>query len=76
LIRGVGMGDVKMAAVIGASAGSVAPIAAPCALAITAVVAAIYGAATRRPTLALGPALWLGWAIGVAFAEPFTRWWS
>lgn len=76
LSRGVGMGDVKMAAVIGASSGSLAPVAAPCALAITAVVAATYGAVTRRPSLALGPALWLGWAIGVACATPLARWWS
>ncbi len=66
LTRGVGMGDVKMAAVVGASVGAVDVNAVPVAIAIAALVAAVYGLATRRRRLPLGPALWLGWAASLA----------
>lgn len=66
LSRGVGMGDVKMAAVIGASAGTVALTAAPMAVAVAALAAAAHGLWSRRQRMALGPALWFGWAISIA----------
>lgn len=66
MIRGVGMGDVKMAAVIGASTGATAVVAAPLAIAIAALVAVVYGLLARRQRLPLGPALWAGWAISLA----------
>ena len=72
--RGVGLGDVKMAAVVGAAAGMVAFAAAPIAIVVAAVSASAYGALARRPSLALGPALWFGWAIAVASAS--AGWWS
>lgn len=68
LTRGVGMGDVKMAAVVGASCGSFAVIAAPVAIAIAALLAATYGAIAHRRRVALGPALWSGWAVALALA--------
>lgn len=63
LSRGVGMGDVKMAGVVGASSGSVALVAAPLALAVAALVASVYGLLARRRRVPLGPALWFGWAL-------------
>lgn len=64
--RGVGMGDVKMAAVVGASTGAAAVVAAPLAIAIAALVGAMYGVLASRQRLPLGPALWAGWAISLA----------
>lgn len=66
LTRGVGMGDVKMAAVVGASTAPVVLIAAPIAVAVAAATAAGYGLMARRRRLALGPALWFGWAVALA----------
>jgi leader peptidase (prepilin peptidase)/N-methyltransferase len=61
--RGIGFGDVKMAGVVGMSLGSIELRAAPVAIAVAATAAAIFGATTGRQRLALGPALWLGWAV-------------
>jgi leader peptidase (prepilin peptidase)/N-methyltransferase len=72
--RGVGMGDVKMAAVVGASAGMVVFVAAPVAIAVMAFSASAYGALARRSSLPLGPAFWFGWAIAVASAS--AGWWT
>lgn len=66
--RGVGLGDVKMAAAVGASCGASAVVAAPVAVAAAALVAAAFGAITRRAALPLGPFLWLGWASAIAWA--------
>jgi leader peptidase (prepilin peptidase)/N-methyltransferase len=66
LSRGVGMGDVKMAAVVGVSTGAVTLTAAPLAVAVAALAAAAYGVWSRRQRMALGPALWFGWAIAIA----------
>lgn len=68
LVRGVGMGDVKTAAAIGASCAVVSPWAAPSAIAIAACVAAGYAALRRRRVLPLGPALCAGWATALVFA--------
>jgi prepilin peptidase CpaA len=74
LTRGVGMGDVKAAAVVGASAGSVVLVASPIAIAVSAVAAAMYGLAAHRVRLPLGPSLWLGWAV--ALFGTSSGWWS
>lgn len=74
LCRGIGMGDVKMAVAVGASVAPLVPVAAPIAIAITATVAALYGLASRRSTLALGPALWFGWASAVVLAHSLVGW--
>lgn len=63
--RGVGMGDVKMAAVVGAGTGAVAVIAAPMAIAIAAALAAGFGLFTGRQRLPLAPSLWAGWIIAL-----------
>jgi prepilin peptidase CpaA len=74
LARGIGMGDVKAAVVVGTSAGSVALIAAPMAIAVTAFVAAVYGLLAHRARLPLGPSLWVGWAV--ALFGTSSGWWS
>jgi len=66
LTRGVGMGDVKMAGVVGASVGAVEINAAPVAIAVAALAAATYGLLARRQRLPIGPALWFGWAVSLA----------
>lgn len=66
MTRGVGMGDVKMAGVVGAGVGGSALVAAPVAIAVAASVAAGYGLLAGRRRLPLGPALWLGWAVAIA----------
>ena len=72
--RGVGMGDVKMAGVVGASVGGLDWRAPLVAVAIAAALAAAYGAATRQQRVAFGPALWLGWmSVLIGFS---TGWWS
>ena len=65
LARGVGMGDVKMAAVVGASVGAstTTVLAAPTAIAVAAFTAATYGLVANRRRLPLGPSLWCGWAV-------------
>ena len=66
LTRGVGMGDVKMAGVVGASVGAVELRAVPVSIAVAAIVAATYGLVAHRQRVPLGPALWLGWAVSLA----------
>lgn len=66
--RGVGMGDVKMAAVIGASTGGWELVAAPVAIGLAAIAGASYGWLARRSRIAFGPALWLGWSGALAMA--------
>ena len=65
LTRGIGMGDVKAAAVVGASVGSVRPIAAPVAVAVAAFAGATYGMVAGRRRVPFGPALWFGWAAAL-----------
>lgn len=71
--RGVGMGDVKMGGVVGGSVGSAALLAPPIAIAIATLCAAVFGVLTRRRRVALGPALWVGWALTLIFFS--TGWW-
>lgn len=73
LRRGVGMGDVKLGAVIGGNVALVALPAAPMAVAVAAASAAGTGWVLRRSSLPLGPALWFGWAVAIATAG--TGWW-
>jgi hypothetical protein len=73
LARGVGMGDVKMSAAVGAGAGALSPMLAAVAIAVTALAAAVWGVASGRRALPLGPALWLGWAAALALGS--MGWW-
>lgn len=80
LSRGVGMGDVKMACIVGASVGIAARtlFAAPIAIALAAFSAAVFGLLARRRRLALGPSLWFGWAAATTLfaALPSKGWLS
>lgn len=71
ITRGVGMGDVKMAAVVGASAGActTSVLAPATAIAIAALVGAIYGFVSNRRRVPFGPALWFGWAVAIALTS-------
>jgi prepilin signal peptidase PulO-like enzyme (type II secretory pathway) len=74
LRRGVGMGDVKLGAVIGGNAALVALPAAPVAVAVAAATGAGAGWVLRRSSLPLGPALWFGWAVAIVTAG--AGWWT
>lgn len=63
LTRGIGVGDVKLAAVLGATAALVHPLAALATIFVTALASSTYAAARRVRRLALGPWLWSGFAI-------------
>jgi Flp pilus assembly protein protease CpaA len=65
LVRGVGMGDVKMATVVGLSVGSLSPLATPIAIAVGAFTASLCGLLAGRNRMVLGPSLWLGWMVAV-----------
>jgi leader peptidase (prepilin peptidase)/N-methyltransferase len=66
LARGIGMGDVKMAAAIGAGLGALSLTAVALGVAIGATIASGYALATRRSSLPLGPSLWGGWCLALA----------
>jgi leader peptidase (prepilin peptidase)/N-methyltransferase len=68
--RGVGMGDVKMAAVVGASVGACTTtlLAPATAIAVAALVGATYGFIANRQRVPFGPSLWFGWAATIALA--------
>ena len=74
LARTVGMGDVKMAGVVGASVAHQHLAAAPLAIAVAAFAAASVGVLLGRTRLPLGPALWLGWVV--ALVLPVGRWFA
>jgi Flp pilus assembly protein protease CpaA len=72
--RGVGMGDVKMAVVVGVSVGAIGWRLAPIAIGVAAAAGAAYGAARRQQRVAFGPALWFGWMSALVGLS--TGWWS
>jgi leader peptidase (prepilin peptidase)/N-methyltransferase len=74
VVRGVGMGDVKMAMAIGLSVGAFGWRLAPIAIAVAATAAAGYGTIRRRQRAAFGPALWFGWMSALVGLS--TGWWS
>lgn len=69
LSRGVGMGDVKLAAAVGAGAGALAISLAPLSIGVAAFVAGAFGLVSGRRRLPLGPSLWLGWAVALLVAR-------
>jgi leader peptidase (prepilin peptidase)/N-methyltransferase len=74
MARGVGIGDVKMAAVVGASVGSVGWRTPLVAVAVAAASGSVYGLVRRRRRVAFGPALWFGWMSALIGLS--TGWWS
>lgn len=69
LARGIGMGDVKMGAAVGASSGSLVLLAAPVAVALSSFSVAVFGLVSGRRRVALGPWLWLGWAAALGLVH-------
>ena len=68
LTRGIGMGDVKMAAVVGGAAGIVHPLAAIGAVFAMALGSGTYGIVTKQSRVALGPWLWGGLVVSTSVA--------
>ncbi len=66
--RGIGMGDVKLGAVLGAAGGLVHPLVAPATTFIAALAAGCAGALLQRRRLALGPWWWAGWVLATVVA--------
>ncbi len=68
LQRGIGMGDVKLAAVLGAAGGLVHPGVGLATVALMAIAASSYAVIRRQRALALGPWLWGAWVVAVIAA--------
>lgn len=71
--KGLAMGDVKFAAVLGAAGGLLHPFAGLAVVWFAALSSGLYGLARSRSKLALGPWLWAGYvcacAMGVAVVQ-------
>lgn len=63
LQRGLGMGDVKLAFVLGAAGGLVHPALGAVTVFGASLSAGLYGVIRRRTRLALGPWLWAAWVV-------------
>jgi leader peptidase (prepilin peptidase)/N-methyltransferase len=68
LQRGLGMGDVKLAVVLGGAAGLVHPLLAAATVFGASLSAGLYGVLRHRTRLALGPWLWGAWAFSITAA--------
>ena len=66
--RGLGMGDVKLGAVLGASGGLVHPFVAPATTFVAALAAGCAGALLHRQRVALGPWWWGAWVLATVAA--------
>ena len=68
LTRGVGMGDVKMAGVLGAAGGLVHPLVGLGTVFLMALTTGIVGLTTRYKRLALGPWMWGAFIVASSIA--------
>ena len=73
LTRGIGTGDVKLAAALGATAAIVHPLAALGTVFVAAVTSSTYAGIRGLRRLALGPWLWAGFAVATLLASIGTR---
>lgn len=71
--RGLGLGDVKLAAVLGAAVGLVHPFAGLAVVWCAAVASGIFALTTRRNRLVLGPWLWAGYVAAGSAAIVFVH---
>ena len=71
--KGLALGDVKFAAVLGAAVGLVHPFAGLAIVWCAALASGLFALATRRNRLALGPWLWAGYVAAGAAAVVFVR---
>ena len=78
--EGLGMGDVKLVAVIGLYLGPALAVAVPVAFALGAVVGAVLvvrdGLAARHRALPFAPFLAAGGVVGVAAGNPIIHWYA
>ena len=68
LHRGIGMGDVKLAGVLGAAGGLVHPSLGLALVFVAALTSGLYGTVRRTARLALGPWLWTAWSTVTTIA--------
>jgi prepilin signal peptidase PulO-like enzyme (type II secretory pathway) len=68
LQRGLGMGDVKLAFVLGGAAGLVHPLLGVATVFGAALGAGLCGVFRHRTRLALGPWLWGAWVVSLTAA--------
>jgi len=73
LTRGVGMGDVKMAGVLGAAGGLIHPLVGLATVFLMALTTGIVGLTTRYKRLALGPWLWGAFIVASSLAAIVLR---
>ena len=62
-VVGFGGGDIKLALVVGASAGVPVPTFAGVAIAVAATSCLLSGHLATQRVVAFGPCLWLGWLV-------------
>ena len=66
--KGLGIGDIKFAAVLGGAAGLLHPFAGLVVVWCAAFASGVFAVRTRRARLALGPWLWAGFVATAAVA--------
>lgn len=71
--KGLALGDVKFAAVLGAAAGLVHPFAGLLVAWCATLAAGVFALGTQRRRLALGPWLWAGYVAASAVATVFVQ---
>jgi hypothetical protein len=71
--KGLALGDVKLAAVLGAAAGLVHPFAGLLVVWCAAVACGVFALRTHRNRLVLGPWLWAGYVAAGAVAVAFVQ---
>ena len=71
--KGLALGDVKFAAVLGAAAGLVHPFAGLLVAWCATLAAGVFALSTQRRRLALGPWLWAGYVAAGAVAIVFVQ---
>ncbi len=71
--KGLALGDVKLAAVLGAAAGLVHPFAGLLVVWCAAVASGVFALKTHRNRLVLGPWLWAGYVAAAAVAVVFVQ---
>ena len=71
--KGLALGDVKFAAVLGAATGLVHPFAGVVVVWAAALSAGVFAVATGRRKLAFGPWLWAGYVTAGAIAIGFVQ---
>jgi leader peptidase (prepilin peptidase)/N-methyltransferase len=71
--HGLAMGDVKMAAVLGAAGGLIHPVVGLITVFVAALSSGVFALAHNRNRLALGPWLWAGFGTACTIGIVFVR---